>query len=85
MTEREGGETYRLSRVLTVFSGKGGSGAKGGDVLELLGDDEVDDGVQANTMISKVCTTWSILSWRERRAQLDCLGWSSSSVLELLA
>jgi hypothetical protein len=39
---------------LTVFSGEGGSGAKGGDVLELLDNDEVDDGVQANTTISKV-------------------------------
>jgi hypothetical protein len=35
------------------FSGEGGSGSNSGDVLELLGDDGVDDGPQENTMSSK--------------------------------
>jgi hypothetical protein len=33
------------------FSGEGGSGLNSGDVLELLGDDGVDDGAQENTMV----------------------------------
>jgi hypothetical protein len=35
------------------FSGEGGSGSNSGDILELLGDDGVDDGAQENTMSSE--------------------------------
>jgi hypothetical protein len=35
------------------FSGEGGSGSNSGDILELLGDDRVDDGAQENTMSSE--------------------------------
>jgi hypothetical protein len=42
-------KTHRGSRVLVNFSGEGGSGSNSGDVLELLGDDGVDDGAQENT------------------------------------
>jgi hypothetical protein len=35
------------------FSDEGGSSSNSGDVLELLGDDRVDDGAQENTTSSE--------------------------------
>jgi hypothetical protein len=35
------------------FSGEGGSGSNSGDILQLLGDDGVDDGAQENMTSSE--------------------------------